>query len=77
MILKRFYIVIIARILGIVLSAILFALALVHLNHLFTILITGVLIVLQTIWLIIYINSVNATLEKFFLAIKNDDSSIS
>jgi nitrogen fixation/metabolism regulation signal transduction histidine kinase len=77
MILRRFYIAVIARVMGIVLTSILFALALLHLNHLFTILITGALIVVQTIWLIVYINRINVTLEKFFLAIKNDDSSIS
>ena len=77
MILRRFYIVVLISIIGIVLIAVLFALALVHLNHLFTIIITGSLLVLQTIWLIAYINRINSTLEKFFLAIKNDDSSIS
>ncbi len=76
MILKRFYIVVLISIIVIVLTAVLFALALVHLNHLFTIIITGALLILEAAWLIAYINRINATLERFFLAVKNDDSSI-
>jgi len=76
MILKRFHITIILSVTGIVVTAVLFALALLHLNHMFTIMVTGALLLLQTIWLISYINRINAILEKFFLALKNDDTSI-
>ena len=77
MILRRFHMVIILFVTGIVITAILFAMALIHLNHMFTILFTGALLLLQAFWLVHYINRINATLEKFFLAIRNNDSSIS
>jgi two-component system nitrogen regulation sensor histidine kinase NtrY len=76
MILQRFYINVIVRIIILVITAIGFAWSLIHLNHLFTILVMSALIVVQSVLLIRYINQVNTDLIMFLSAIRNEDSSV-
>ncbi len=77
MILKKFYWAIIIRVVLLALTGFLFACSFLNPNNLFTILVTASLFIVQTIFLIVYINRINSDLERFLFALQNEDSTVS
>jgi two-component system, NtrC family, nitrogen regulation sensor histidine kinase NtrY len=78
MLLKNFYLQIITRVAFIVLSCIVFGIVLEHVGsgYYYTMAGSILLIVLQTVILVRYVNKTNTDLEKFLAAIKDHDSSV-
>jgi two-component system nitrogen regulation sensor histidine kinase NtrY len=77
MILKKYYIQIIIRILVLALTALAFTWSWTNLNNLFTFLITGFLFFVQVLLLIHYFNKINRDLNTFLQAVKSRDSMVS
>jgi two-component system, NtrC family, nitrogen regulation sensor histidine kinase NtrY len=78
MILNRFFINIVIRVILIVLSGVVFGIAVQNLDHGYYYTLTGIiiLIILQTYLLVNLVNKTNSDLEKFFSSLQDHDSSI-
>jgi two-component system nitrogen regulation sensor histidine kinase NtrY len=77
MIIRKYYISIIIRVVLISLNCLVFFLAIQHPKHFFTIGITSALFIIQIILLIRYLNRTNDDLLRFYESIINQDSTIS
>lgn len=73
MILQRYYINIIVRIILLSITSLLFTWSWTNIRHLFTFFILGSIFTVQVILLIIYLNKVNRDLTRFFLSLKSND----
>ena len=69
MILHRFYLQVIARILLLAATALIFTWSWTNLHHLFTFITFGVLFILQVVLLIFFINKINRDLSQFFVSL--------
>jgi two-component system, NtrC family, nitrogen regulation sensor histidine kinase NtrY len=78
MVLNRFFINVLIRVIFIVLSGVVLGILLQHLDHGYFYTLTGVifLILLQTWMLVNQVNKTNADLEKFFSSVQDHDSSV-
>ena len=78
MLLNRFFINVLIRVIFIVLSSLVFGIALQHLDSGYYYTLAGIifLIVLQTYLLVNQVNKTNMDLEKFFSSVQDHDSSI-
>lgn len=76
MILRKFYISVVIRVIFLALTTFILAWSLLNIHNLFTILVAFSLVVIQTVLLILYINRINKNLEHFLTAIRNEDTSI-
>ena len=74
MALNSFYINILIRILLLSGTNLIFFYFLVHYNRFFTILLLGILIIVQVIWLIYYVNGVNRSLARFLLTLGEEET---
>jgi len=75
MIFKRFYFIVIARVMGLLISCMLLALSFIHYNDPFVIANLLLILGLQTVFLIRKLNRVNHELVNFFQTVRNNDSS--
>lgn len=74
MILKKFSIQIFVRIIAITITSFIFVLNLKNLNHFFSISFFAILIIVQVLFLIRYVNQINHDLIQFYNTILNEDS---
>ena len=77
MVYKRFYFIVTIRILLILATVFLFVYLATVAKHEVSSIILGLLIILQTYWLILYVNQTNYKLTKFFDSIRHSDFSTS
>jgi len=73
MILRRFNILIIVRVILLALTSLAFTWSWTNLNHLFTFITLGLVFLIQIILLINYINKINRELNRFFVSLKTGD----
>lgn len=76
MVYKKYYIQITIRIVLLLLNSICFSYTVANTNYLYTIFFLGLLIILQTILLIKYINKTNIFFERFLIYIKEKNTTI-
>jgi len=73
MILRRFNVFIIVRVILLALTSLAFTWSWTNMNHLFTFFTTGLIFLIQIILLINYINRINRELNRFFISLKTGD----
>jgi len=73
MILRRFNVFIIVRVILLALTSLAFTWSWTNLNHLFTFITIGLVFLIQIILLINYINKINRDLNRFFVSLKTGD----
>ena len=73
MILRRFNVFIIVRVILLALTSLAFTWSWTNLNHLFTFFTIGLVFLIQIILLINYINKINRDLNRFFVSLKTGD----
>jgi len=73
MILHRFYVQVIFRVLLLSATALIFTWSWTNLHHLFTFITFGVLFFIQVVLLIFFINRINRDLSRFFVSLKSGD----
>lgn len=73
MILNRFYIQVILRVILLTVTCLFFTWSWTNLRHLFTFITLGALLIIQVILLINYFNRINRDLNRFFITLKSGD----
>ena len=76
MVCRKYYLNLIIRISGIVLASLLFAILLFTFPNVSVLIIAALIIIMQVIFLIRYLNTINWILEDYFLALANNETNI-
>ncbi len=76
MVCRKYYLNLIIRISGIVLASFLFAILLFTFPNVSVLIIAALIIIMQVIFLIRYLNTINWILEDYFLALANNETNI-
>lgn len=76
MVCRKYYLNLIIRISGIVLASLLFAILLFTFPNVSVLIIAALIIIVQVIFLIRYLNTINWILEDYFLALANNETNI-